>query len=244
MTIENQYQFEVWGKNALYTDPLFRGGERMTYQVPTYQALVGIASSIYWKPTMIHVIDSVRIVNAIQVESKAMRPLDKNFAVDRNTLAYYTYLRNVRYQVEGHIEWNYQREDLKADRNYKKHLAIFNRALKAGGRRDIYLGTRECQGYVKPIAGDTGVGAYDQIDEMYLGTMFHGFNYPDETGNPELSVRFWAPTMKRGVITFPKPSDITMVQPIRTIHSIPGHDQTLFQPVDDLYAEWFGGDNE
>lgn len=36
----NSITYKVYGKNALFTDPLTKtGGEKMSYQVPTYQAL-------------------------------------------------------------------------------------------------------------------------------------------------------------------------------------------------------------
>jgi ABC-type amino acid transport substrate-binding protein len=35
--------------------------------------------------------------------------------------------------------------------------------------------------------------------------MFHGFGYPDETGNSELVARFWRPVMRNGVIYFERP---------------------------------------
>ena len=67
----NSVEFEVYGKYALFSDPITRvGGEKFSYQVPTYQALKGILESVYWKPTFIWVIDAVRIVNKIQTEEK------------------------------------------------------------------------------------------------------------------------------------------------------------------------------
>ncbi|OLS04312.1 type I-C CRISPR-associated protein Cas5 [Lacticaseibacillus casei] len=239
MSTQN-FTFEVWGENALFTDPLTKSGEKMTYQVPTYQALVGIASSIYWKPTFVFIIDKVRIMNEIRIESKAMRPFDKNLSLSKNTLAYYAYLHKVRYQVECHIEWNLQRPELVDDRNTKKHAAIFNRALKAGGRRDIFLGTRECQGYVKPVTFGEGTGHYDDTDRQF-GVMVHGYNYPDETGDPMLSVRLWAAKMEKGVIHFPRPEACTMVQPIRKIKQYTWQHPDTIQTADALYAEMFGG---
>lgn len=45
-------EFEVCGAKALFTDPLFRaGGEKCTYEVPTYGALKGIAGQIYKCPS-------------------------------------------------------------------------------------------------------------------------------------------------------------------------------------------------
>lgn len=50
---KNEISFEVWGDYGLFTDPIMRvGGEKFTYQVPTYEALKGVISSSYWKPTL------------------------------------------------------------------------------------------------------------------------------------------------------------------------------------------------
>ena len=35
--------------------------------------------------------------------------------------------------------------------------------------------------------------------------MFHGFDYPDETGDGKLHARFWQPTMVDGRIRFLRP---------------------------------------
>jgi CRISPR-associated protein Cas5d len=54
MRHRNTVEFVVYGKYALFSDPITRvGGEKFSYQVPTYQALKGILESIYWKPTLI-----------------------------------------------------------------------------------------------------------------------------------------------------------------------------------------------
>ena len=41
--------------------------------IPTYEALKGITESIYWKPTIIWIIDAVRVMNPIQTETKGIR---------------------------------------------------------------------------------------------------------------------------------------------------------------------------
>jgi CRISPR-associated protein Cas5d len=56
----------------------------------------------------------------------------------------------VEYQVRAHFEWNQHRPELERDRNDGKHFEIAKRSLERGGRQDIFLGTRECQGYVEP----------------------------------------------------------------------------------------------
>nr|WP_290443401.1 type I-C CRISPR-associated protein Cas5c [Sporolactobacillus kofuensis] len=210
--VKNSYCFVVYGTYALFTDPLTKiGGEKSTYQIPTYQALKGIAESIYWKPTIIHYIDSIRVLHTIRMETKGVRPIEYSGG---NTLANYTYLKEPRYMVQGHFEFNMNRPDLAADRNDGKHFSIFQRSLKAGGRRDIFLGTRECQGYVEPCTFDKEKGDYDQIDEVHFGTMVHGISYPDETGKDELSVRLWRPVMKNGIIHFLRPESCTLVRTI------------------------------
>ena len=68
---ENRIEFEVRGDYALFSDPITRvGGEKFSYQIPTYEALKGIVQSIYWKPTLIWVVDAVRVMNPIQTEAK------------------------------------------------------------------------------------------------------------------------------------------------------------------------------
>ena len=74
------------------------------------------------------------------------------------------------------------------------------RMIERGGRRDVFLGTRECQGYVEPCEFGEGEGFYDNYPgEMSFGLMFHGFDYPDEGEPGEFWARFWEPTMDKGV---------------------------------------------
>ena len=197
----NIIEYSVFGRYALFTDPVSKtGGEKCSYQIPTYQALKGITESIYWKPTITWIIDECRIMSQIRTESKGMRPIKYGGG---NDLAYYTYLHNVEYQVRAHFEWNESREDLAQDRNENKHYDIARRMVERGGRRDIFLGARECQGYVEPCVFGEGESAYDDLDgEIAYGFLYHGITYADEAVLPEdkgkLTVRFWHPRMTRG----------------------------------------------
>ena len=149
MEHKNSIEFKVYGRYALFTDPLTKtGGEKYTYQIPTYQALKGICESIYWKPTFQWVIDDVRIMNPIRTQSQGIRPI--HYQDSKNDLSIYTYLKDVEYQVRAHFVWNENRKDLVGDRNENKHWLIAKRMVERGGRRDIFLGTRECQAYVEP----------------------------------------------------------------------------------------------
>jgi CRISPR-associated protein Cas5d len=212
---KNSVEFKISGRYALFTDPVNRiGGEKFTYQVPTYQALKGILESVYWKPTIIWVIDEVRVMNLIKTQSQGIRPV--NFS-GGNTLSIYTYLANVEYQVRAHFEWNYHRPNLEQDRNENKHYFIAKRMINCGGRRDIFLGTRECQGYVEPCKFGEDEGAYDNYDSLSFGLMFHGFDYPDETGEDKLTARLWVPVMDDGVIKFLKPEECTIKREISSM---------------------------
>lgn len=204
---ENRVEFEVYGDYALFSDPITRvGGEKCSYQIPTYEAIKGVLHSIYWKPTIIWIVDKVRVMNQIQMESKGIRPIKYNGG---NDLSYYTYLKDCRYQVRAHFIFNENRPELSSDRNENKHHNIAKRSVIKGGRRDIFLGTRECQAYVVPCVFGEGKGFYDDVELMSFGRMVHGFTYPDEayseTTKGNLSVRFWNAQMQKGIISFPKP---------------------------------------
>lgn len=234
--MRNQIQFEVHGNYALFTDPLTKiGGEKFSYQIPTYQSLKGIVESIYWKPTLIWIIDEVRVMNPIQTESKGIRPIEYGGG---NTLAYYTYLKNPRYQVLAHFVFNPHRKDLAYDRNEHKHHNISKRAVTAGGRRDIFLGSRECQGYVESCVFGEGESYYDNYGEIDFGMMVHGINYPDETGTNEMETRLWRPLMKDGVIRFIRPDECTMIRKTGEMSPKQFSNQNM-QSVDDLYEETF-----
>jgi CRISPR-associated protein Cas5d len=210
----NQVAFKVYGRYALFSDPVTRvGGEKFSYQAPTYQALKGIVESVYWKPTFVWVVDEARVMKKIQTEAKGIRPIQYNDG--GNNLAYYTYLKDVEYQVKAHFVWNDHRPELAHDRNENKHHNIARRMIELGGRRDIFLGVRECQGYVEPCEFGEDSGDYDGGGDVDFGVMFHGYNYPDETGRNELAVRLWRAKMTGGVIAFPAPEKCDMVRRIR-----------------------------
>lgn len=240
MIYRNTVEFEVTGDNALFSDPDMRvGGEKCSLQVPTYEALKGILSSVYWKPTLIWFIDAVRVMNPIQTEVKGIRPIKYSGG---NDLSFYTYLRNCRYQVRAHFEWNENRLELANDRNEHKHHNIARRMIERGGRRDIFLGTRECQGYVSPCAFGEGKGHYDDTPELAFGLMYHGVTYADEAYSQEtrdhMTVRFWRPVMRRGVIEFLRPEQCELVRRVREMKIKPfGEELGNFQSVDELARE-------
>lgn len=205
----NKIEFKVYGKYALFSDPITRiGAEKSSYLIPTYEALKGICKSIYFKPTFQWYIDEVRIMKPIQTQSKGIRPIKMSGG---NTLSYYTYLCDVEYQVKAHFEWNQHHDELIQDRDENKHYIIAKRMLDRGGRRDVFLGTRECQGYVEPCIFGDEKGYYDEIHEMQFGNMVHGFIYPDqyvrENEKGKVVSTYWQPLMKKGIIRFIRPEE-------------------------------------
>jgi CRISPR-associated protein Cas5d len=205
MSRRNSIEFRLWGRYALFTDPLTRiGGEKCSYHIPTYEAIKGVLKSIYWKPTLIWVVDEVRVMKRIRTQTKGTKPQEFSGG---NSLAIYTFLSDVEYQVRAHFEWNTHRQELAADRIEGKHYDIAKRMLERGGRQDIFLGTRDCQGYVEPCEFGSGEGELDADGELGFGLMFHSFDYPDETGENKLYTRSWSPTMVNGVIRFDRPED-------------------------------------
>ncbi len=200
-TPKNCIEFKVWGRYALITDPLTKlGGEKFSYHIPTYEALKGICKSIYWKPTFVWVVDKVRIIKPFRTQSKGIKPIKLGGG---NDLSIYTFLSHVEYQVQAHFEWNKHRPELVRDRIDGKHFEIAKRSLERGGRQDIFLGTRDCQGYVEPCRFGEGKSAFDDTPELAYDLMFHSFQYPDEIGEDKFYSCHWRPIMKKGIIDFP-----------------------------------------
>lgn len=231
--MKNQISYRVWGKYALFTDPVTKiGGEKSSLQIPSPQSIKGITESIYWKPSIIWIVDEIRIMKPIRMEGKGIRPIGYR----GNDLARYTYLRDVEYQVKVHFEFNRNRMDLREDWNENKHYFIARRSLEAGGRRDIFLGTRECQAYVEPVEFGSRTGAYDGMD-MDFGLQYHSIGYPDETGENTMITRFWYPQMRDGKIRCCRPQDCPKMHVIRKAAGkrfVPG---VNFSYADFSYAE-------
>lgn len=231
MTIRNQVSFKVSGDYALFTDPVSKiGGEKSTLSVPTYQALKGICESIYWKPTIVWVVDQVKILNKIQTETKGIRPIKYGGG---NDLAYYTYLKNPAYAVLAHFEFNQNRPDLIKDRNEHKHHNIAKRCIEKGGRRDIYMGVRECCSYVEPCDFEAEPSVYADMPELELGFMYHGLTYPDESGTEVLTANFWRPKLVGGIITFCRPEECPTHRTVRKMKEKPFTYGDNFQGLDE-----------
>lgn len=243
MKYKNEFCYKVYGDYALFSDPITRvGGEKMSYPVPTYSALIGITKAIYFKPTLLYVIDSVKVLKPIRTVSKGVRPIKYNGG---NDLSIYTYLTDVAYAVKGHFIWNENRPEFADDRNEDKHYQILKRMIKLGGRRSPQLGVSECPAYVEPCNFDEEKSCYDDGNnsEISFGLMYHSIIYCDEAINDEdkgkMTVCFHKPVMKNGQIDFIRPEQCTIKRHIRDAKP-KVFDTKKCESVDTLHMELFG----
>lgn len=232
------FYMRIFGDYALFTDPMTKGGgEKFTYQVPTYQAIKGIVEACYWKPSLYYVIDSVKIINPIKTETKGILSPMKDGGKDLN---YYTYLKDVEYLVKYHFRWNDNRLALSYDRNEKKHEQILLRSLKRGGRRDVFLGTRECIGYIERIRKEDFENAksFYEGESISLGIMFHSFTYPNEAYDKEtegmLTSNFYPTIINDGRIDFVEPKECTIKHNLGN-YTIKKFDRNNLTSVDELF---------
>ena len=200
------------GEYALFTDPATKGGgEKYSYSLPTYEALKGMIDGIYWKPTIQNIVDECKIMNPIYTQTKGVLVPLNDGSQDRY---YYTYLCNVCYEVKYHFEWNEDRPDLKKDRNEVKHTQIILRSLERGGRRDIFLGARECLGYAERLTRrefEKTNTAYEN-QNLDFGIQFHSFSYPgyEDIRKKPLIANFDRVKLIDGRITFRRPEDCSI----------------------------------
>ena len=221
-TEESKYFYmRITGDYALWTDPATKGGgERISYQVPTVQALQGICDAVYFKPTIRNVVDAVKVINPVRFHSMGYRALYADLSAGLN---YVTVLEDVEYLLKYHFEWNLNRDDLLQDRIMKKHEAIAERSLKRGGRRDVFLGAREFIGYVEAIDEDEYLKekTFYSGSDLDLGNIFHSFIYPNNEEG-KLKSLFTHTIMKDGIIKF-KSQDECEIRNALSSYTFKGH---------------------
>ena len=71
--------------------------------------------------------------------------------------------------------------------------------------------------------------------------MYHGITYPDEFYSPEtkdcMTVRFWRPVMKKGVIEFIRPQECTATKKIHPMKMKIFEDKKNFSGLDECEHE-------
>lgn len=209
MQYENRIELEIRGERALFSDPLISaGGEKLSCPIPTREALKGILSSVYWKPTIIWYPDELRVMNVIRYENIGVRQL--RYAKSGCALSEWTVLRDVCYRLSAHFEWNENRPELCADRNEHRHYFGAKRMLERGGARPVFLGKRRFCAEVSPCRFSEGEGFYDHAQQDF-GFMYCGITYPDEgyddITRSGISVNYFRAEMRGGIIRYPRPEE-------------------------------------
>lgn len=77
------------------------------------------------------------------------------------------------------------------------------RALELGGRKDVFLGTRECFATIDKISEGRYIltPSYYKNETIKLGIMFQSFDYPTSK-NEKLKAYYTATEMVNGIIRF------------------------------------------
>lgn len=220
--------FSVRAERALFTRPDLRV-ERFTYPVPTFGALAGVLRSIYakpafyWVPTRILILKPIQYQNIQVNEVKDAVITQRPFiAPERRVQKMQSYLYNVHYIIEAHFEWSGKHPE---DENLGKHLDIFHRSLEAGGRRDVFLGLRECTAIVEPIdekfyalksqdrfnaVVDEQHGKWKRLGQtgltMGIGLMFYAWDWGAAKDGTDVPIFFNA-LVKKGILEYPRPED-------------------------------------
>lgn len=210
----------IEGDYALFSRPEMKV-ERVSYDVPTPSALVGLISSVYWHPGIKYIIDSIHVLKPIQfvnirrneiTEKLLPSAVKKQMDGLTDDISIYTkecisqraslLLKDVRYGVEAHFELTGEKDE---EQTPEKCYSILRRRLNKGQYFAApCLGCREFPARVtlteeipaSPITGDTD-----------LGYMLYDLQYQKDNDGRALDSadpRFYRPHMVDGVIDVAK----------------------------------------
>lgn len=193
----------IEGNEACFTKPELKV-ERVSYDVPTPSALIGLIKAIYWDPAIEYVLDKFAVLNPIvhatmkKNEVSTIVSLDdikKQMADNSHDICIYTglsknrtqrvtnYLKNVRYVVKFHFEMTGIKSENGND-NPAKHYNILKRRLKKGQHYKLpCLGLSEMPTTkIELVHGiDESLISQEIIDmgDVDLGFMLYGLNFED-----------------------------------------------------------------
>lgn len=209
------FRIKIRGDYALFSRPEMKV-ERVSYDVPTPSALVGLISAIYWHPGVKYIIDKIvvcRPINFINIRrnelSDKLPPGNVKAAMNgRGEAAQYCselrtqrasmLLKDVEYGVEFHFELTDERD---ADMTEEKCYNILLRRLKKGQHfNQPCLGCREFPAQVELVEQLPQSSLKGEVD---LGYMLYDLQYKrDKEGKYADSAepRFYRPRMADGVI--------------------------------------------
>ncbi len=200
-------KLHVWGDYALFTRPEMKV-ERVSYDFMTPSAARNILQSIYWKPQIQWVVDSVLILKPIaftsvrrnEVASKTVSPSAaalKGEPTDRMGICpeevrqqrASLVLKNVAYVISAHfdvLECTLEKGGpiLSESECAAKHISIFNRrALSGQFFQQPYLGCREFPASFRLITSDEELPVSELPEELRnrdFGFMLHDMIYTED----------------------------------------------------------------
>lgn len=214
-------KLKISGDFALFSRPEMKV-ERVSYDVPTPSAIVGLLSNIYWHPGVVYVIDKIYVYNDIKFTNIRRNELnDKLSYTDvksqmkgtKSDISIYRgesisqraslLLKDVSYGVEAHFVLNDEKNE---EMDEKKCYNILLRRLKKGQHfNQPCLGCREFPVKVEYIEGD--LSPSELSGDVDLGFMLYDLQYhKDKNGNATNNAdpRFYRPHMVDGVIDVAK----------------------------------------
>jgi CRISPR-associated protein Cas5d len=169
---QNDVVVDVWGDAALFTRPEMKA-ERVTYEIMTPSAAVGLLSSIYWHPGVRYGITRIEILAPIQLTyirrnettlvgnaTRALRGVPLDVSRER-TQRMTVYLTNPRYRISAQITLGPEaRHGFDATRDQ-----LMRRVTRGAFYTQPYLGVREFGAFFsppdstyEPIAEDKMIG--------------------------------------------------------------------------------------
>lgn len=210
------FRITVQGDFALFTRPEMKV-ERVSYDVPTPSAMVGLISSIYWHPGVKYIIDKIYVYNPIETmnvrrneisaklsPSKVAQQMRETaadisiYAKDNISQRGSLILKNVSYGISFHFELTKEKDD---DMTEEKCYNILLRRLRKGQCfSQPCLGCRE---FAAKVALVETLPPSELTGDVDLGYMLYDLVYKKgKNGNPlnDADPRFYRPRMKNGVI--------------------------------------------
>lgn len=225
--MSSKFRVKLWGAFALFSRPEF-SAERVSYDVITPSAAVGVLEAIHWKPAITWVIDRIHVLNPIRFDTLRRNevgtrlPTDaarqaaagkptrlESFADEDRQQRASLLLRDVAYVVDAHFELT---DRAGPGDNPGKHAEMMRRRLEKGQCvQQPCFGCREFPAFFEPFVGpdptppDALRGARD------LGWMLHHIAYrnwrgPGAWDGPDLQAepKFFRAQLVDGVMAVPR----------------------------------------
>jgi len=202
----------VVGDFALFTDPNTKA-DPVSYPVPTQSALLGLLSTLFWKPQIIYEVDAVGVEKPIQYfpfsvngyKDKAKKDqrqflgkMSKRVTIHRSVLLDVSYLVSFRLRLNPDaID-----EDRREECDLKKYYGMLKEAVNRGfglNRGQPYLGISDFYARVEWVPYKTLLESKWDDQEFDLPEMFYNWDYAGE-GSP----KYFKPFMENGWVRYPQ----------------------------------------